>query len=61
MKKYELQHQHHGKWWGLGERTAEQIEALLSVAESVEKIEGGYIIILKKLFLNEPIFKALER
>lgn len=61
MKKYELQHQHRGKWWGLGERTAEQINTLLSVADSIEKIKGGYIIDLSRLFFNEPIFRAIER
>lgn len=61
MKKYELQHQHRGKWWGLGERTAEQVKALLSVADTIERIENGYIIKLTKLFFNEPIFKAIER
>ena len=60
MRKFELYHYHNGMWWGAGQRTQEQIEALLSICDwSKQELDTLYIH-LSKLFSKEPHWKAVE-
>jgi hypothetical protein len=60
MKKYELYHYHNGMWWGAGQRTQEQINALIAVANWTKQYEDCTLIHLFKLFEKEPLWKVVE-
>ena len=59
-KTYELYHWHNGMWWGAGQRTEEQINALRKVANWTTQYDGFESIYLPKLFKNEPWWKVVE-
>lgn len=60
MKKFELYHYHKGMWWGAGQRTEEQIQALKEVANWTTIHDDGEYIYLFKLFKDKPLWKVVE-
>jgi hypothetical protein len=56
---YNLFHKHNDCWWGLGERTKEQLDKILVVADEVEIIDGNVYFKASKLYPDEPFFKAV--
>jgi hypothetical protein len=58
VKHFYLQHRHHYDWWGLGERTKEQVDELLEMAQDIVRTEHEISFRLKDLF-DEPLFRVL--
>lgn len=58
VKHFYLQHKHHNDWWGLGERTKEQVDELLEMAQDIIRTEHEISFKLSDLF-DEPLFRVV--